>query len=181
MLEEDQAHLLDLFQDADKKKAKEAEKQAAAQKQATAQKEAAADKPANPYVQNRTVGSEHGSHFPQKPFSDRAAAKAAKKAEKEAEKAEKERRRKEREEAAAAKAAEDDAKVGFAVFGSEAQHQRFHCPPQSKDNFGNLPLIQSSTRTYAVYDTVELLNADKAGQTVRIRGRVHTVRATGED
>lgn len=49
----------------------------------------------------------------------------------------------------------------------------------SSDRYGPAPLVQSATRSGAVYDKVQDLVASRSGTRVRLRCRVHAIRATG--
>ncbi|ORY97482.1 hypothetical protein BCR43DRAFT_523651 [Syncephalastrum racemosum] len=86
--------------------------------------------------------------------------KALKKLQKEKEKAD-------RKAATAAKLAEEKA-------AREANNVDY-----SKDRYGNLPMNQSAERPGKVYEDITKINASRAGETVTIRARVHTSRATG--
>ncbi|CDS12969.1 hypothetical protein LRAMOSA05153 [Lichtheimia ramosa] len=86
--------------------------------------------------------------------------KALKKLQKEKEKAE-------RKAATAAKLAEEKA-------ARDAANVDF-----SQDRYGKLPMNQSQTRTDTKYEDITHINGARAGESVVIRARVHTSRATG--
>jgi len=90
--------------------------------------------------------------------------KAEKKAIKEKEKAEKKAAN------AAKKKAEQDAAAARRSEGSSV----------SEGKYGEMPLLQSATRTYKVYSNVSELSAARAGETVLVRARAEKVRQQGK-
>jgi hypothetical protein len=52
------------------------------------------------------------------------------------------------------------------------------CNPET-DKFGTLPLVQSKAQTGTVWTEMKDITAALEGQTVRVRARVHNVRAKG--
>ena len=60
------------------------------------------------------------------------------------------------------------------------QQQTEEAEDYAKNNYGNLPMIQSTERPDRVLMKVEDIDVDQADQLVWLRGRLHTSRSKGE-